>query len=615
MKYIKICLSICYLFFMFTAFASDEKNTVNAHLKTAIIYRSGAELTHDTKATLQQGNNELTIDGISNQVDINSIQVKVPNTVTIVGIEFQNYYLKPNIASPRVKAMTDSIEKLQQDITKLQTNIGIATDLLQVLKSNRDIKGTQNGLSVAELMKLMDYYKAKSLEIQTDLTQQNATLKKLQEQVQRLNNQVQEEEQKNTKSTGRLVLQLNAVLAGNYNFTVSYITPNAYWTPFYDINVADINHPMKLVYKAKMFQTTGLDWKQVKLSLSTATPSQWGNAPNLQAWFLAYINPYKNMDKALLGRMPGVQIAKDEEVSDLNEVVTSGYGYANTGAAASIRIRGAASLKKEVSPLYIVNGTEMSASEATKINPNSIKKIDVLKDASSTAIYGARGSNGVISITLKDGLDDYITVSESTLNLNYDIDLPYDIATNGKEQTATLKEVEVPTNYKYYAVPKLDKDVYLLAEVTNWEKLNLLPGDANIIFEGTYVGKSFIDPNTTTDTLNLTLGKDKRVAIKREKLADFSSVKFLGSNKLQKITYEITVKNNKKEAINLLVKDQYPLVTNKEMEVQLLESTDAAVNEETGIVTWKLSLAAGESKKLRLSYTVKYPKDKTVNLK
>jgi uncharacterized protein (TIGR02231 family) len=259
---------------MITAFAGDEKNIVNAHLKRAIIYRSGAELTHDTKAILQQGNNELIIDGISNQVNINSIQVKVPNAVSIVGIEFQNYYLKPNIALPKVKAMTDSIEKLQQDITKLQTNISIATDLLQVLKSNRDIKGTQNGLSVAELMKLMDYYKAKSLEIYTDLTQQNATLKKVQEQVQRLNNQVQEEEQKNAKSTGRLVLQLNAALAGNYNFTVSYITPNAYWTPFYDINVTDINSPMKLVYKAKMFQTTGLDWKQVKLSLSTATPSQ-----------------------------------------------------------------------------------------------------------------------------------------------------------------------------------------------------------------------------------------------------------------------------------------------------------------------------------------------------
>jgi len=611
MKYIKFYLPIALLFISVVAFASDEKNAVNAHLKTAIIYRSGAELTHDTKALLQQGNNELTIDGISNQVDVNSIQVKVPNAVTIVGIEFQNYYLKPSNASPKVKALTDSVEKLQQDITKLQTNIGIANDLLQVLKSNRDIKGTQNGLSVAELMKLMDYYKAKSLEIQTELTQQNTTLKKIQDQVQRLNNQVQEEEQKNAKSTGRLMLQLNAALAGNYNFTVSYITPNAYWTPFYDINVTDVNSPMKLVYKAKMFQTTGLDWKQVKLSLSTATPSQWGNAPVLQSWFLAYVNPV-NYYNNQLAKSNTIQSFAKEENRSLDEVVVVGYG--SSGGSDDLQIRGNSSYIK-VDPLYIVNGTEMSASEAKKISPKAIKKVEVLKDGQATAIYGSRASGGAVVMTLKYGLDDYITVSESTLNLNYDIDLPYDIASNGKEQTATLKEVEVPTNYKYYAVPKLDKDVYLLAEVTNWEKLNLLPGDANIIFEGTYVGKSFIDPNTTTDTLNLTLGKDKRVAIKREKLADFSSVKFLGSNKLQKITYEITVKNNKKEAINLLVKDQYPLATNKEMEVQLLESADAAVNEETGIVTWKLSLAAGESKKLRLSYSVKYPKDKTVNLK
>ena len=356
---------------------------------------------------------------------------------------------------------------------------------------------------------------------------------------------------------------------------------------------------MKLVYKAKMFQTTGLDWKQVKLSLSTATPSQFGNAPVLQSWFLAYVNPYINFDKTMQARLADMQISSSD---------------GSPGSSDALKIRGSY-LYEKVDPLYIVNGTEMSASEAKKISPKAIKRVEVLKDAQATSIYGSKASNGVIIMTLKDGLDDYITVSESTLNLSYDIDLPYDIASNGKEQTATLKETDIAVNYKFYAVPKLDKDVYLLAEITNWEKLNLLPGEANIIFEGIYVGKSFIDPNTTTDTLNLTLGKDKRVAVKREKLADFSSVKFLGSNKLQKITYDVTVKNNKKEAINLLLKDQYPLSTNKEMEVELLESSDALINNETGILSWKLLLAAGESKKIRFSYSVKYPKDKTINLK
>jgi uncharacterized protein (TIGR02231 family) len=142
-----------------------------------------------------------------------------------------------------------------------------------------------------------------------------------------------------------------------------------------------------------------------------------------------------------------------------------------------------------------------------------------------------------------------------------------------------------------------------------------LPGQANIIYEGTYVGKSFIDPASTQDTLNLTLGRDKRVAIKREKLIDFSSIKFLGSNKLQKLTYEITVRNNKSEQVNILLKDQFPLTTNKDIEVELIDDGKAtSVNTEIGVLNWQLTLAPGEIKKVRYTYTVKYPKDKTLNL-
>jgi TonB-dependent SusC/RagA subfamily outer membrane receptor len=609
MNYFKVFAVVILVCVATIVFANDDKNIVQSILKSAIIYRSGAELNHDAKAILQQGNNELVIDGLSNQVDINSIQVKIPSAVTIVGIEFQNYYLKPNTVSARVKTIRDSIERLSVEIAKVQTAIQVSTELQQVLKANKEIKGTQSGVSVAELIKLMDYYKNKSLELQQEVNFQNIALKKLQEQQQKLNNQLNEEEQKNAVTTGRLVLQVNAALAGSYNLSISYITANAYWTPFYDIKVNDINSPMKLVYKAKLYQTTGLHWKQVKLSLSTATPSQWGNAPVLQSWFLAYINPINYYNKQLAKSNTIQSFGYDKEM--LNEVMVNAGEAKDT----KIQLRGINSINANSKPLYIVNGSEISEVEREKISPNSIKNIEVLKDASATALYGARAANGVVIITLKDGLDDYISVSESTLNLSYEIDLLYDLASNGKEQTATLKEVDVPAMYKYYAVPKMDKDVYLLAEITNWGNLNLLPGDANIMFEGTYVGKSFIDPNATNDTLNLTLGKDKRVNIKREKLTDFSSIKFLGSNKLQKLTYEIVVKNNKKEPIGLLLKDQFPLSTNKEIEIELLENSDALVNAEIGVLTWKINLVPGESKKLRFSYTVKYPKDKVVNLR
>jgi TonB-dependent SusC/RagA subfamily outer membrane receptor len=368
--------------------------------------------------------------------------------------------------------------------------------------------------------------------------------------------------------------------------------------------VDDIKSPLKLVTKAKISQTTGIDWKQVKLSLSTSTPSQWGNAPLLNAWYLAYINPVARMDKSMMtmnsipsmtleGKMAGLQVNGDN---------------------AKVRIRGIGSINSNNTPLYVVDGVPISADEFAKINPASIKTMDVLKDANATALYGSRGGNGVIVLTLKDGLDDYISVAENTLNLTYDIDLPYDVPTNGKEQTATINTKEITAGYKHYSVPKLDKDAYLLAELNGWEKMNLLPGEANIIFEGTYVGKSFIDPSSTNDTLNLTLGRDKRVVVKRDKLIDFSSVKFLGSNKLQKFTYELTVRNTKKEDINMVLKDQFPLTTNKEIEVELLDAGGAEINADLGVLNWKLHLAPGETRKLRFVYSVKYPKGKTVNI-
>jgi uncharacterized protein (TIGR02231 family) len=215
---------------------------------------------------------------------------------------------------------------------------------------------------------------------------------------------------------------------------------------------------------------------------------------------------------------------------------------------------------------------------------------------------------------MKDNLGDYVTVNDNALNVTFDIEIPYDVPSNGKVQYVTLKEYEVATRYKYYAIPKLDQDAYLLGEVADWEKLNLLPGEANIIFEGTYIGKTFIDPNNTTDTLNLTLGRDKRIAVKREKLADFSSVKFFGNNKNQVFTYEITVKNNKKEKVTVLLKDQFPVSTNKDIEVELLDAGGATVNGPLGVLNWTLELAPGEAKKVRISYSVKYPKDRVVNV-
>ena len=213
-------------------------------------------------------------------------------------------------------------------------------------------------------------------------------------------------------------------------------------------------------------------------------------------------------------------------------------------------------------------------------------------------------------------LQQYTTLNEGQLNTNFEIDLPYDIESDGQLHSVSIKDEEIICVLKNYAVPRADKEAYLLAEVVDWQNLDLLPGDANIIMDDTYIGKSLIDPNTTADTLNLSLGKDKRLAVKRSLVKELSSLKTSGGNSRQNFTYEVIVKNNKLTDVNLLLKDQYPLSTIKEVEVKLEDSGEAMVNEETGVLTWKISLKPGESKKVRFSYSVKYPKDKKIlNLK
>ncbi len=596
-------ISFCLCLSMVTAAAGD-KIIIPATLQSVTVYRSGAELVHTATARLEQGNNEVTIGDLSNSIDQTSIRIGCSAAVTIMSVTFSTDYLKPETTTPLVRRLLDSLASIRKEMARVEILDKSDTELLDLLNSNKSIGGSAAGVTVADLSKMMDYYKQKTLELRTELEGYAEKALHLKEAYDRLQDQIAEEEKKNGKTGGRLVLQLLSPLPGPCDFTISYLTTAAHWDPLYDLKVSSIAEPLHILYRARVAQTSGIDWKHVKLSLSTSRPSQNGNAPVLKTWFLKYVDPYANQmeyKKDISGAVPGLAMVNSNA---MNEVVVVGYGTA--------KVRGDSPVYTE--PLYIVNGKEISAEEYSRIDRRAIKKIDELKGRDATVQYGERGGPGVFIVTLKDELSDYVDVSDRQMDVVFDLDLPYDLPGNGKEQGVVLKEYQVPCAYQYYSVPRLDKDAYLLGEVADWEKLSLLPGEANIIVEGTYVGKSYIDPNSTQDHLNLTLGRDKRIAIRKEKVADYSSVKFLGANKKEIFTYEITVRNNKKEKVSLLLKDQYPISSNKDIEEELLDGGGATVNKDTGILMWNVELAAGESRKFRISYSVKYPKDKILNI-
>jgi uncharacterized protein (TIGR02231 family) len=203
-------------------------------------------------------------------------------------------------------------------------------------------------------------------------------------------------------------------------------------------------------------------------------------------------------------------------------------------------------------------------------------------------------------------------VGETTVS--FDVAAPYSINSDGKVQTIEIQRNTTPADYKYVTVPKISPLAYLTANITDWEKQSLISGEATLYFENTFVGKSYLDVNQLSDTLVLSLGTDNSILVKREKRQDFTSKRIIGANKTETFSFLITVRNNKTSLVKLTLNDQIPVSSNSGITVEAMELSGGKLNSQTGQIKWDLDIKPQETKQIILTYSVKYPKDKTVVL-
>lgn len=204
-------------------------------------------------------------------------------------------------------------------------------------------------------------------------------------------------------------------------------------------------------------------------------------------------------------------------------------------------------------------------------------------------------------------------VNTNELNTSYDIDIPYDILSNNEDHLISLYQQKIPADYQYFTAPNYNREAYLLAKIKDFSKYNLVSAPASIIFENMYIGETRISPDQTNNEMNITLGSDPKISIRREEVQDKSGEKFLSSYREKVITYDLIIKNNKKEQISIEVKDRFPLSNNEAVKIEVLDKSGAAKDDEKGFLTWNIKLSPSETKKLRVSYKVRYPKDYTVS--
>lgn len=298
-----------------------------------------------------------------------------------------------------------------------------------------------------------------------------------------------------------------------------------------------------------------------------------------------------SLSSALQGKVAGVQISR------------------NSGAYNNIRIRGNSSFQRVQLPLYIVDGVPLEGFGEGDLDENEIQSMEVLKGAEASALYGSRGVNGIVVITTKKS-----AIQDDLTNTKFVIKKPYSIVSDGDITAIEINTFKVTAEYEYFAAPLINENVFLTATLKDWEKYQLLPGEANVYFEGGYAGKTNLDPFTVKKEMTLSLGIDPGITVTRKQQRNFKSKSFTGSNRTLDRAYDLEVKNNKSLAIDLKLMDRIPISQNKEIKVDDAEPQAADYDKKTGLLSWNMKLDSQESKKESFSFQVKYPRGRYISL-
>jgi len=567
-KIVLAIFTICLI--SFTANAEKEA-VVKSKINKVTVYTQGAQIQRKASYSVSKGITTLVIEGVSPNIDANSLQVQATGSIIILDTKYNVFYPAPapvvnptNGVPPKILksigVLEDSLFDISYDISELQYQIDVLNSERRIIENNGTMKGEGKvNDSIPLLADAIEFYHRKMLEINRDLLKLNRSKNILQKDQNGMNRRLTALKNYNANNNfvsnpqkppvHQVKITVSAKESATGRVKLSYLVNQAGWTPSYDLRSSAKDSKIDLTYKAQVYQNSGVDWDGVKLNLSTNNPYANKTKPTLNPWYLDYYT-YRN-DQYL--------------------------GYNNAPA----------------------NRTTAGSADAVNLKKSKDKMAEMEMAEDDFDALSA---------------DKFTKMIEHLISVEYEIDLPYSIKSDNQPNMVLVNSKTLKTEYMYYAIPKLDLSVYMVARITELGELNIVPGKANLFHDGAYLGNTYINPSTMQDTLDLSLGKDPNLIVKRTMLKNDSKQKVVGDKIVKSVSYKIQIKNHKNRTIKLIVQDQVPISRNKEIEVTLDNLSKASLDEITGISEWKFKMKPSATKEIDIKYTVKYDKTQNVNL-
>jgi uncharacterized protein (TIGR02231 family) len=539
---------------------ANEKEIIKSTISEVTVYAQGAQIYRKASYTVKPGITEVIIEGIFATIDPNSIQVKATGNVIILDSKHSIFYPKPEEVALEglplkirkdIQFLQDSINAIQFDLQEIQDEIDVLIATKTILMSNGAIRGQGKVNDSINLLKqAVDYYSIKMLE--------------LNKRIQVLNRKKADKAERKRGMDDRIYKLRNYQSNANLNSKKNEPTHRIIVTLSakeivsgkFTISYLVSEAGWTPLYDIRSDISSGKINLNYKAQVYQNTGTDWDNV-NLN---ISTNNPYQNKTKPTLH------------------------------------------------PWYI----DYNMYKQEQVNYKNNRTMPPSSMADKAKSYGFSTSTDSEMEVNALSAAEFVQVIDHVISAEFKIDLPYSIKSNSEQHMVLVKNIDLEVKYNYFAAPKLDNGAYLVAQPSKLDELQLIPAKANIFFEGSYIGETYIDPTTMEDTLNLSLGKDPNIIIRRNLLKKDCKEKIVGNYIEKTYSYAIEVKNLKSNGINIILQDQLPITQNTDIIIEALDMSKGRYDDKTGIIEWDLNIKTKETKTIEFQYKVKYNKDQNL---
>ena len=587
-------ISLLLFFISFIPFQNSASDTltVTSKIENVTVFRSQAQIERTATVSLKKGKTTVVFTDLSESMIPNSIQLKGKGAFTLLSLTNRTNFIEAKVDNKIIRELMAQRDSLQDQKTSLRAQLKVIDSNIGLLNSSTNITNNHK-LSATELDALLDLNSKRMLEFEKQKIGISSEIKDIDNKIQLINNKIRESGAVTRNRFKEVIAEVEVGSANEMEFALQYLVYNSGWNPSYDIRSESVSEPMNITFKANIYQNTGYDWNDVQFTINSGDPSENVQKPELTPNYVGF------------------------------------YSENN------IRLRGNSSFSDGDKPLLVVDGVIFNGT-LEDLDMDDVESIEVIKGAAGASLYGSLAGNGVVQVITKKNKDissalrsktqgvqvlreaelSSVPINEKISNqtsFSYKIERPYSVPSDGKEHTLEIKRESPDTEYVYASVPKLSQNAYLIGNLKDWDELNLIEGEANVYFENSFVGSTYLDPSSLLDTLEISLGKDERIVVERKKLKDFEERRFFGSKTRESLSFEISIRNTKPESIEIIIQDQIPVSTDESIKVSHKELSGGELEKNTGIITWRLKLNPNGTKKLILNYELEYPKGKRIN--